>query len=137
MRGSKRASVVAIGAALALVAAGCGSGDDDGGGGSTVSDKTANGAIVVHGTQPELGLVPANTTETGGGKIIDNLFTGLVRYSNDGGKPVNAAAESIDTTDSQKYTIKIKQGMKFHDGTEVKAKNFVDAWNFGAERWSY
>lgn len=132
MRGSKRASVVAIGAALALVAAGCGSGDDDGGGGSTVSDKTANGAIVVHGTQPELGLVPANTTETGGGKIIDNLFTGLVRYSNDGGKPVNAAAESIDTTDSQKYTIKIKQGMKFHDGTEVKAKNFVDAWNFGA-----
>jgi oligopeptide transport system substrate-binding protein len=132
MRGSKRASAVALSAAIALVAAGCGSGDDEGDSGTTVSDATTNGAIIAHGTQPELGLVPANTTETGGGKIIDNLFTGLVRYSNDGGKPVNAVAESIDTTDSKVYTIKIKQGQKFHDGTEVKSKNFVDAWNFGA-----
>ncbi len=41
-------------------------------------------------------------------------------------------AESIDTTDSKVYTIKIKAGTKFHDGTEVKAKNFVDAWNWAA-----
>lgn len=129
MKVLKRSSVVALSATLALVAAGCSSGDDDGG---DTSDKTANGAITVHGVQPELGLVPANTTETGGGKIIDNLFTRLIRYSNDGGEPVNAVAESIDTTDSKVFTIKLKQGTKFHDGTDVKAKNFVDAWNFGA-----
>lgn len=127
MRVLRRTSAVALGAALALVAAGCGGGGDDGGG-----DKTANGSIVVHGVQPELGLVPANTTETGGGKIIDNLFTGLIGYSNDGGEPYNAVAESIETTDSKVFTIKIKKGQKFHDGTEVKAKNFVDAWNFAA-----
>jgi oligopeptide transport system substrate-binding protein len=133
MRGSKRSGAVALGAAIALVAAGCSSGDDGGGStGGGVSDATTNGAITVHNVQPELGLVPANTTETGGGRVIDNLFTGLVRYTNDGGKPVNAAAESIDTTDSKVYTIKLKSGMKFHDGTDVKAKNFVDAWNFDA-----
>ena len=51
-----------------------------------------------------------------------------------GGEPSNALAESIDTTDSKVYTIKIKPGTKFHDGTEVKAKNFVDAWNWAASR---
>ncbi|HYN92991.1 MAG TPA: ABC transporter substrate-binding protein [Pilimelia sp.] len=129
MRVSKRAGVVAVGAAIALVATGCSSGDEEPAGNG---DKTANGAIVVDGTQPEVGLVPANTSETGGGKVIDWMWTGLVRYPNDGGKPVDALAESIDTTDSKVYTIKIKAGTKFHDGTTVKAKNFVDAWNWAA-----
>ncbi|MFB9237380.1 ABC transporter substrate-binding protein [Plantactinospora siamensis] len=73
-----------------------------------------------------------NTNETGGGNIIDNLWTGLVRYPNDGSAPKNAVAQSIETGDSKVYTIKIKQGLKFHDGTEVQAHNFVDAWNWGA-----
>ncbi len=30
------------------------------------------------------------------------------------------------------YTIKLKRDIKFHDGTEVTADSFVDAWNFGA-----
>jgi oligopeptide transport system substrate-binding protein len=127
MRVSKRASAVALGAAFALVAAGCSSGNtDDPAAGNT------DGAITIDGTQPEVPLVPANTTETGGGAIIDYLWTGLVSYPSDGGKPVNALAESIDTTDSKVYTVKIKKGTKFHDGTEVKAKNFVDAWNWAA-----
>jgi oligopeptide transport system substrate-binding protein len=131
MRVSKRAGVVAVSAAIALVATGCSGGDDNGGGGGSTDDKTANGAISVWLGQPENGLVGCNTTETNGGTVVDDLFTGLVNYG-DGGKSSNAAAESIDTTDSKVYTIKLKQGMKFHDGTDVKAKNFVDAWNFCA-----
>jgi oligopeptide transport system substrate-binding protein len=130
MRFSKRAGgVIAIAASVALVATGCGSDDDGAGEGS---DKTASGAIVIEGVQPQNPLVPANTTETGGGKIVDYLWTGLVAYPNDGGDPVNALAESIETPDSKVYTVKIKKGTKFHDGTEVKAKNFVDAWNWAA-----
>jgi oligopeptide transport system substrate-binding protein len=126
------AQAVAVSSAVALVAAGCSSsGGDDSSGGANNS-VTSTGAVSLFESQPELGLVPANTTESGGGKVVDNLFTGLVRYSNDGGKPVNAAAESIDTTDSKVYTIKLKSGMKFHDGTDVKAENFVKAWNFDA-----
>jgi oligopeptide transport system substrate-binding protein len=128
MRVSKRASAVALGAAIALVAAGCNSGGSD----DDAASGTANGAITIDGTQPEVGLIPANTTETGGGKIVDFLFTGLMAYPNDGGQPTKALAESIDTTDSKVYTIKIKKDTKFHDGTTVKAKNFVDAWNFDA-----
>lgn len=131
MRVSKRAGAVAISAAIALVAAGCSSGDDSGGGGTANDDKTANGGISVWLGQPENGLIPCNTTETNGGTVVDDLFTGLVNYG-EKGKPENAAAESIDTTDSKVYTIKLKSGMKFHDGTPVTAKSFVDAWNYCA-----
>ncbi|MEU6203839.1 ABC transporter substrate-binding protein [Micromonospora musae] len=128
MRVSKRTSgAVALGAAVALIASGC-SGSDDGGD----AGNTADGAIVIDGTQPEVPLVPANTTETGGGAIIDYLWTGLVEYPNNGGAPQNAVAESIETTDSKVYTIKIKKGLKFHDGSEVKAANFTKAWNWAA-----
>ncbi|MEH0938998.1 peptide ABC transporter substrate-binding protein [Micromonospora psammae] len=129
MRVSKRATgALAVGVAAALVATGCSS--SEGGDGNAAATK--DGAISVHGVQPENPLVPANTTETGGGKIIDVLWTGLVEYPNDGGAPRNALAESIETKDSKVFTIKIKKGTKFHDGTEVKAKNFVDAWNWAA-----
>ncbi|MEU8297593.1 ABC transporter substrate-binding protein [Micromonospora sp. NPDC048909] len=128
MRVSKRASsAVALGAAVALIASGC-SGSDNGGD----AGNSADGAIVIDGTQPEVPLVPANTTETGGGAIIDYLWTGLVEYPNNGGAPQNAVAESIETTDSKVYTIKIKKGLKFHDGSEVKAANFTKAWNWAA-----
>lgn len=127
MRFSKRAGVVAVSVAVALVAAGCGSGDD-----GDTGAKTEDGSIVIDGTQPEVPLVPANTTETGGGKIIDFMWTGLVAYPNDGGAPKNAVAEKIETTDSKLYKITLKKGTKFHDGTEVKSKNFVDAWNWAA-----
>jgi oligopeptide transport system substrate-binding protein len=131
MRVSKRASAVAAIAAVALVAAGCGGGDGDSDT-SGNTDKTATGAITIDGTQPANPLLPSNTSETGGGDILDHLWEGLISYPAGGGKPVNAVAESIDTTDAQTYTVKIKKGIKFHDGTEVKAKNFVDAWNFTA-----
>ncbi|MEU9737687.1 ABC transporter substrate-binding protein [Micromonospora chersina] len=129
MRVSKRASgALAVGAAFALVASGCSSGNDDGGNASASKD----GAIVIDGTQPENPLVPANTTETGGGKIIDWVWSGLVEYPNNGGAPRNLLAESIETSDSKVFKIKIKPNTKFHDGTTVKAESFVKAWNWAA-----
>jgi oligopeptide transport system substrate-binding protein len=130
MRVSRRAGAVAITATVALVAAGCSS--DKGGSSDTSTSATSNASITIYGGQPENGLIPANTTETNGGKVVDYMWTGLVSYPNDGGAPVNALADSITTTDSKVYTIKIKPNTKFHDGTIVKAENFVKAWNFDA-----
>ncbi|MEU3453275.1 ABC transporter substrate-binding protein [Micromonospora sp. NPDC006766] len=129
MRVSKRASsALAVGAAFALVASGC----SNGGGNGDDTSASKDGAITIGGTQPQNPLVPANTTETGGGRIIDYLWTALVEYPNNGGAPQNALAESIETNDSKVFTIKIKPNTKFHDGTTVKAENFVKAWNWGA-----
>ena len=130
MRVSRRAGAVAITVTVALVAAGCSS--SDGGSDKSTTASNSDASITIYGGQPENGLIPANTTETNGGKVVDYMWTGLVSYPDDGGAPVNALADSITTTDSKVYTIKIKPNTKFHDGTVVKAENFVKAWNWDA-----
>lgn len=131
MRGTTRTVAVAAMSAVALLAAGCGSGNDSGSSDTSAAAKTG-GEITVRGCNPQNPLVPQNTGETCGGNVIDAIFAKLVHYDAETAKPQNDLAESIDTTDNQNFTVKIKQGRKFHDGTEIKAKNFVDAWNYAA-----
>ena len=45
----------------------------------------------------------------------------------------NDVAESIESEDKQSWTVKLKEGQTFTDGTPVTANSFVDAWNFGAK----
>ncbi|HSF99392.1 MAG TPA: ABC transporter substrate-binding protein [Ornithinibacter sp.] len=117
-------------AAVALLAAGCGSGDSDESE-TTAAGKTG-GEVVIQGCNPENPLVPSATSETCGGNVIDEVFAKLVHYDPETAAPSNDVAESIETSDNQNFTVKLKEGYKFHDGTDVKAKNFVDAWNYAA-----
>ena len=126
MRGTTRTMLVAGMAATALLAAACGGSSDD----TTTGTGGAGGEITVRGCTPENPLIAGNTSETCGGNILDTLTAKLVHYNAEDAAPENDIAESIETTDNQTFTIKIKKGYKFSDGTEVKAKNFVDAWNY-------
>lgn len=123
MRKGRLAALVAVPMAVAMLASACG------GGGSASGE---DGIVTLDWGEPENPLVPGNTTEENGGFIIDALFTGLVEYRASDLKVENAVAESITTTDNTNFTIKLKPGWTFHDGTPVKAKNFVDAWNYTA-----
>ena len=44
----------------------------------------------------------------------------------------NEVAESIETSDNQTFTVKLKDGWTFSDGTPVTADSFIKAWNYGA-----
>jgi len=88
--------------------------------------------ISYHGTEPENALIPGHTTESGGVKVIAALFRGLVSYDPIDAHPRNAVAESIKTSDSRVFSIALKSGWTFHDGTPVTASSFVDAWNYTA-----
>lgn len=117
---------------LALGAAACGgSSDDTPAADGASASGSATAVITARGNEPENGLLPANTNEVGGGKIMDQLFTGLVSYDNDG-KTVNEVAESIETDDSKTFTVTLKDGWTFTNGEAITAKTFVDSWNFGA-----
>lgn len=126
-RTSKALGIVAI-AALALTGCGAGGGTDDGG---TQSAGDPNKVITAYSNEPQHPLLPANTNEVYGGRVVELLFEGLRTYDADG-KPVNALAESIESPDAQNWTIKVKQGQKFTNGEEITAKTFVDSWNFAA-----
>jgi oligopeptide transport system substrate-binding protein len=92
---------------------------------------SSTGIVTVNGNEPQNPLVPTNTNEVGGGKILDLIFAGLVYYDAEGA-PHNEVAESIETEDSQNYTITLKEGWTFTNGEPVTAESFVDAWNYGA-----
>jgi len=87
--------------------------------------------VVAWSSEPQNPLIPANTNETGGTKIIDSIDAGLVYYDAKGA-PHNDLAQSISTSDGVNYSIAIKSGQKWSDGSTVTAKNFVDAWNYAA-----
>ena len=119
--------VLAAATSVALVASGCGS---SGGGGSSSSDATKT--FSYQSSEPQNPLQPANANEVGGGRIIQNLFRGLVDYNPSDATIRMQVADSIDTSDAQNFTVTLKSDWTFHDGTPVKAKNFVDAWNWAA-----
>ncbi len=87
--------------------------------------------VTVNGGEPQNPLVPTNTNENMGGRVVDRLFAGL-KYYDAAGKAHDEMAESIQTTDRKNYRVTIKPNWKFTDGTPVTAKSFVDAWNYGA-----
>jgi oligopeptide transport system substrate-binding protein len=112
--------------AVSLGLAGCAPAGDSGSGGDTSS------IITVYGTEPQNPLIPANTNETEGGKVVDSLWAGLVYYDAEGA-PANDVAESIESTDQQNYTVTIKGDRTFTDGTPVTAESFVNAWDWAAQ----
>src|SRR3982751_3717702 len=115
---------MAVGAtAIALLAAGCS------GGGSDDTDSTTN-SIVVGISEPQH-LIPSNTTETSGAQVLNSLFYPLVDFDKDS-KPIEVAAESIESTDNKVWTVELKSGFTFSNGEPVVSDNFIDAWNYGA-----
>jgi oligopeptide transport system substrate-binding protein len=126
-RTSKALGIVAI-AAVALT--GCSNAPSTpGGGGRATSDP--NRIITAYSNEPLNPLLPANTNEAFGSRVVELLFEGLRAYDSSG-RPINALAESIETADAQNWTIKVKKGAKFTNGEEITAKTFVDSWNFAA-----
>ncbi len=130
MRLSKRsAALIATGLSGAMLLSACGGGDDGGGSGGAAAD---GGSFSIYIGEPENPLIPSNTAESEGHQVISSLWTGLVEYAADGEVQYTGVAESIDSTDNTTWTVKLKDGWTFHDGTPVNAQSFVKAWNWGA-----
>lgn len=121
MRGATLAKWALCAAATGLTATACG-----GGGGASA------GVVSASWGDPQNPLEPANTNEVQGGKVLEMLFRGLKRYNPKTGAAENVIADRIETTDSQHFTVTLKDGWTFSNGEKVTAHSFVDAWNYGA-----
>ena len=126
MRGATHATWAACAVAVVLAATACG------GGGSSSSGGGDGAVLSSSWGDPQNPLEPANTNEVQGGKVLDMIFRGLKRYDPKTGAAKDMLAEKIDTSDSQNFTITVKDGWTFSNGEKVTAKSFVDAWNYGA-----
>jgi len=133
----KRAAAIL---ALGLVAAACGGGGDDdgGGGGGTTGDEDAGtptpGGRVVYGLEAETidgWCLPEAQLAISGIMVAQSIYDTLTRPNADG-EIEPWLAESVEPNeDSTVWTIKLREGVKFHDGTDLTAevvKNNLDAY---------
>jgi len=99
--------------------------------------EVSGGTFSMYLGEPET-LISTNTNESEGGLLLRTINSALVKYAPEDGassfgeEAPDAIAADIVTEDSQNYTITLKEGWTFHDGTPVTAQSFIDAWNYAA-----
>jgi peptide/nickel transport system substrate-binding protein len=122
------------------MAAACGGGDDDGGGGGgggATGDDAGTptpGGTVVYGLEAETTdgwCLPEAQLAIGGIMVAQSIYDTLTR-PNAQGEIEPWLAESVEANeDSTVWTITLREGVKFHDGTDLTAevvKNNLDAY---------
>jgi len=128
--------------ALVLIAAACGGDDDDsssgGGGGGTPSSADEGtptpGGSITYGLEAETSggyCLPEAQLAISGIQVARAIYDTLTAPDSDG-KIKPFLAESVEpNSDFTQWTIKLRQGVKFHDGTALDAtvvKNNLDAY---------
>lgn len=133
MHSSRRLRATAVLLSLALGAAACSGGDDSDDGGAGGGGSATGGSYSVQIVDPENPLVPGNTTEGEGNQVLKSMFVPLVDYDLETTEVVyDGVAESIESQDSKTWTVTLKDGWTFHDGTPVTSDSFINAWNYTA-----
>ena len=119
-------------AALALFAAGCGGGGDESAGGDENAGSNEGK------TYPELRVIwdapdymdPALAYTVAAWQINNYVYEGLLGYKHESGKagatlvPYLAEAMPKISADGKKVSFKLREGLKYSDGTDVKASDF-------------
>src|SRR5437016_2172876 len=100
------------------------------GGGYAAAETPTNVLVVGQIAEPK-SLDPAAVTAVNDFRILMNLYDGLVRYKNGSLEVEPALAKSWTiSADGLTYTFALRDGVKFHDGT-----NFIaDAVKFDFDR---
>jgi len=86
--------------------------------------EEGGGTIVVALAAAPVSLDPADHRSRESETVIRNMFDGLVTRDNTSGVHLQLA-ESMDWADEQTLDITLRQGVKFHDGTEMTADDVV------------
>ncbi|MFT9282086.1 peptide ABC transporter substrate-binding protein, partial [Bifidobacterium sp.] len=127
---SRLSYVAAAGSALALLLSGCGGSSNSS---SSSSAASTDQVMNVYGCEPQNPLIPSNTNEVCGGNPIDLMFAKLVTFDTKGNVKNEVAKSITANADKTVYTIVLKSGWKFTDGTPVTSESFTKAWSYAAD----
>ena len=113
---------------VVALSAGCTSSGGNGGASSDEEGEPQSGGVYTYGSVgTQLGYDPLQRSTLDSSMI--GIYDTLARF-NDKGEVEPFLAESIESTDAQKWTVKLKPDIKFHDDTDFDA----DAVVFNVER---
>lgn len=91
-------------------------------GGGGEKEKAAKDSLVIGLTANPITLDPYNTTDSPASKVNRNIHETLVKYDSEM-NIVPGLAESWEIVDDTTYVFKIRQGVKFHNGEVLTAKD--------------
>ncbi|GAA0034191.1 peptide ABC transporter substrate-binding protein [Brevibacterium metallidurans] len=120
-------TLTALAASASLILSGCASG-------GTGSAPAGDGSLSFNTSEPKSILPQKEPGSQIGMALCANLMEMNVETQNY--EPL--VAESVESEDSTKWTITLKDGWTFQDGTPVTASSYVDAWNktaYGPNAW--
>ncbi|WP_273793079.1 ABC transporter substrate-binding protein [Brucella anthropi] len=93
------------------------------GAGTVALAQTPPNVLIVGQIAEPQSLDPHTVTATNDFRILVNIYDGLVRYKDGTLEVEPALAESWTISDDGKsYTFRLRQGVKFHDGSEFNAE---------------
>lgn len=128
MKRGRRLVTAAAAACCALaMLAGCGSA-----GGASDAQATRDSAITVNGTEPTKGLIPSNTNDMAGWRIVSLIYDGLVTFDDSGNLEYVEAKSITPNKDATEYTITLKPNLKFSNGEKITASTYAKSWSFAA-----
>ncbi len=128
----RRLKLIAVLTGLALMAAACGGDGDDGPTTESEGEATANATLTFGTSADPVVLDGALVSDGESLRAIDQMFEGLVALEPGGTEIVPSLAESWEASDDgTSYTFQLRDGVKFHDGTDFNA----DAVCFNFDRW--
>lgn len=116
-------AVLVVAGVMFIPLAGC-----DSSGSTTSSDTSSKSFSYAEASDPTA-IDPALVDESVGVNITRYLFDGLIAYDSTNGDVEPAVAESWDISeDLTVFTFHLRKGVKFTNGREVTADDFVYAW---------
>lgn len=120
-------SVLLASAMVASLLAGCG-GSDKKTDAAATGDKAGEKQLAVQiGPDPET-IDPALNSASDGGNMIITAFEGLL-MNGDGDQIIEGCAEDWGVSeDGLTWTFKLREGLKWSDGTDLTAEDFVYSW---------
>lgn len=122
MRATRTTLVTTAATVVALTLGGCAAGGDS-------SSADAGGTFVYATGEPDH-LTPGRQTVAF--TQVMSLFAPLVSVDADNAITY-VQAESVESDDNVTWTITLRDGWTFQDGSPVTATSYVDAWNYTAD----
>ena len=98
------------------------------------SDGKYGGTLIVGRGSDSVGLDAANVTDGESQKVMRQIYDTLTRYKPGTTEVIPGVAKSWEVSnDAKTWVFKLREGVKFHDGTVLNAESV----KFNFDRWQY
>lgn len=92
------------------------------------NSKISNTEIVTAIKKQEYNLDPKLSNSLNNDSVVSQLFEGLTEYSSHGKIALNQAESIEKSEDFKKWTITLRDNLKWSDGSDITAEDYVESW---------